>query len=351
MGFLTMVERAEDLSSLPAGPVEALDPRSFHLTHPSHHLALQDAAGRLIARCSLWRGRDPLGASTATGLIGHYAALDAAAGGELLEHALKRHQADGCERVVGPMDGSTWHRYRLVTERGNEPTFFLEPDNPDDWPGHFTDAGFAPLATYFSALNADLTRRDPRSDGRRAELERESITLRTIDLARFDFELAAIHELSLVAFARNLLYSPTGLEAFIASYTPIRAHLVPELVLLAERAGQLVGFIFGIPDLAEPERGEPLRTAIVKSMAVHPACGGMGLGGLLMDGCQQAARKLGFERAIHALMHETNRSRSISAHYGTTIRRYTLYEKSLTGEARDTKTVEPDSDGCKVKYT
>ena len=69
---------------------------------------------------------------------------------------------------------------------------------------------------------------------------------------------------------------------------------------------------------------------IVKSMAVHPSCGGNGLGGLLMDDCQQAARKLGFERAIHALMHETNRSRSISARYGTTIRRYTLYEKALT---------------------
>jgi len=29
------------------------------------------------------------------------------------------------------MDGSTWHRYRLPTERGAEPTFFLEPDNPE----------------------------------------------------------------------------------------------------------------------------------------------------------------------------------------------------------------------------
>ena len=104
---------------------------------------------------------------------------------------------------------------------------------------------------------------------------------------------------------------------------------MPELVLLAERDGQLVGFIFGIPDLMESARGEPLRTVIIKSMAVHPACGGSGLGGLLMDDCQRAARKLGFERAIHALMRETNLSRRISSRYGRTIRRYTLYQKTL----------------------
>ena len=330
MSPLTIIDRAEDLVSLTAGPVEPLAAAAFHLTTPSRHLALQNPAGRLIARCSLWRARDHHGAPTTTGLIGHYAAADADAGSELLEHATTWHRADGCDRVIGPMDGSTWHRYRLLTERGTEPPFFLEPDNPDDWPTHFTDAGFVPLATYFSALNADLTRCDPRSDQRRAELERDGITVRKIDIDRFEAELAAIHELSLVAFAGNPLYSPIRLEAFLASYAPIRPHLVPDLVLLAEQGGQLVGFIFAIPDLMEPARGEPQRTAVVKSMAVHPTCAGNGLGGLLMDDCQQAARKLGFERAIHALMHETNRSRDISARYGKTIRRYTLYEKALT---------------------
>ncbi|MDE2654623.1 MAG: GNAT family N-acetyltransferase [Gemmatimonadota bacterium] len=330
MSPLTIIDHADDLASLPAGPVEPLEPAAFHLTTPSRHLALQDRAGRLIARCSLWRARDHHGAPTTTGLIGHYAAADADAGNELLEHATTWHRADGCDRLIGPMDGSTWHRYRLLTERGTEPAFFLEPDNPDDWPGHFASAGFVPLATYFSALNADLTRCDPRSDQRRAELERDGITVRKIDIDRFEAELAAIHELSLVAFAGNLLYSPIRLEAFLASYAPIRPHLVPDLVLLAERGGQLVGFIFAIPDLMEPARGGPQRTAVVKSMAVHPTCAGKGLGGLLMDDCQQAARKLGFERAIHALMHETNRSRGISARYGKTIRRYTLYGKALT---------------------
>ena len=334
MSLLTVVDRVEYLPPLRAGRVEPLKAEAFQLTNPLRHFTLQDRAGELVARCSVWRARDAHGAATADGLIGHYAAADADAGGELLEHALEWHRTNGCERVIGPMDGSTWHRYRLLTERGTEPIFFLEPDNPDDWPRHFTNAGFVSLATYTSALNSDLSRVDPRSDERRANFERNGTTFRTIDVERFDAELAAIHELSLEAFARNFLYSPITLETFVASYTPIRPYLIPELVLLAEQGGQLVGFIFGIPDILEPARGEPSRTIIVKSMAVHPSCGGTGLGGLLMDDCQRAGRKLGFERAIHALMYETNRSRNISARYGSIIRRYTLYEKSFSEGSR-----------------
>jgi len=38
---------------------------------------------------------------------------------------------------------------------------------------------------------------------------------------------------------------------------------------------------------------------------------------------------MGFTRAIHALMHETNKSRNLSARYARTIRRYTLFSKRL----------------------
>ena len=231
MNPFTMIDRIEDLASLRAGPVEPLQAEVFRLTDPSRHLALQDATGGLLARCSLWRARDAHGMPTTDGLIGHYAALDSDAGRELLEYASNWHWSEGRERVIGPMDGSTWHRYRLLTERGTEPTFFLEPDNPDDWPRHFTDAGFVPLATYTSALNSDLSQFDPRSDRRRAEFERNGITIRTIALERFDFDLAAIHELSLEAFARNFLYSPhraRGLHCLLHSDpSPSRARARP----------------------------------------------------------------------------------------------------------------------------
>jgi hypothetical protein len=50
---------------------------------------------------------------------------------------------------------------------------------------------------------------------------------------------------------------------------------------------------------------------------------------LLVAKPQQIGHELGFKRCIHALMHENNKSRSISRHYAQTMRRYTLYGRDL----------------------
>ena len=89
-----------------------------------------------------------------------------------------------------------------------------------------------------------------------------------------DDELKAVHALSLTAFADNFLYSPICQEEFLAMYGQLRAHLRPDLILMAEQAGQLIGFMFGVPDLAQAQRGQPITRAIAKSMAVHPDHGG-----------------------------------------------------------------------------
>ena len=86
----------------------------------------------------------------------------------MLSRACAALEAAGCATAIGPMDGTTWRRYRFMVDRGPEPAFFLEPDNPDDWPQHWRSAGFSILATYTSAANEDLAVEDPRT-GRRTE--------------------------------------------------------------------------------------------------------------------------------------------------------------------------------------
>ena len=311
-----------DLAAEPA--VAPLPGETLARHHPDLHLlAIRDR--RLLARCSIWTKMTPRLDDRPIGVVGHYAAADAPAGVSVLQHAVQRLRQAGLSRVVGPMDGNTWRSYRLVTDAGTEPPFFLEPTNPPDWPDHFISAGFTPLATYSSALNDDLSITDPRVPAATERLQSSGIRIRNIRQDRFDAELAAVHELSLESFANNYLYTPIAKEEFLAMYEPIKAHLVPQLVLLAEQGDQLVGFMFGLPDLLEAQRGERVRTAIAKTMAVQPGRAGAGLGSVLMDLFQQSARKLGFTRVIHALMHESNRSRAISSRYGKPIRRYTLF--------------------------
>ncbi len=310
--------------------VSPVSPEHRTLHAPDRHIIVLRGSS-LAGRCSCWWTDTPRTLGERYGVIGHYAAADHASGKALLDQACKVLASAGCTEAVGPMDGSTWRRYRLITERGEAPPFFLEPDNPDEWPRHWTSASFAPLATYTSAVNENLDTEDPRSDATRERLGSEGIALRPFDAGRADEELRRIFHLSLVAFSRNFLYTPLAESEFMAENRAVLPLVRPELVLLAEREGDLVGFIFAVPDMLQARRGEALDTVILKTMAVHPDLAGRGLGALLMDDVQRVARDLGFRRAIHALIHEQNRSATLSARYAKPIRRYTLFSRPIAG--------------------
>lgn len=324
---VTSAEDRERFCSLPG--LSVLRAEVIARQRPDALWMLTREAGTVMARCSLWWHGTPTLASQRLGLIGHYAAVDSQAAAQLLDLACTELSNRGCTLAVGPMDGNTWQRYRLLAERGEEPIFFLEPDNPDDWPAHFTGNGFTALARYYSAVSANLDEEHPRLAEIAQRVADQGISLRPLRFDRFEDELRSIHAVSLASFQNNFLYTPIGEEEFVAQYLPIGPHVQPELVLFAERNGQPVGYVFAVPDLNQARRGQPINTAILKTLAVHPDQGGIGLGSLLTARCHQAARSLGFKRVIHALMYEDNKSRKISSHTAQTIRCYVLYSRPL----------------------
>lgn len=315
-----------------AGP-DPLTPDTLARGHADAHWMLADDAA-IVARCSLWWGATPAYEEQRLGLIGHYAATNAASAAALLRLACDELAARGCTLAVGPMDGSTHQRYRLMTERGAEPPFVLEPDNPDEWPAHFTGSGFETLADYYSALITHLDHRDPRLPAIAARVAAEGICIRALDENRFEDEVRAIYGIAVTSFRDNVLYSPIAEADFVEQYRQILTFVRPELVLIAERESRPVGFLFAIPDWLQARRRQPIDTIVVKTIAVLPEYAGLGLGTLLGARCQEVANRLGYTRAILALMHERNRSRSIGSHYEPRmIRRYTLFARALAPRA------------------
>ncbi len=310
--------------ALPRGAVDPIAADALRAHRPDLHLAVTDP---LRARCSLWWTEVPALPDERLGVIGHYAAADGESSAALLSDACARLRAHGCTRAVGPMDGNTWRRYRFVTATSDEPAFALEPENPREYPGQWLAAGFSPMHTYSSSL-VPAYARDPRCDTVEARLAAEGVSIRPFDRSAFADELGRIYAVSEIAFRANVLYTPLAREDFIAQYRPIEALVRPELALIAEQDGAPCGFVFAIPDLARTQRGQRVDTVVVKTLAVLPDCRQAGLGRTLVDRCHRAAAALGMPRAIHALMHDANPSRSIGAG-AQVIRRYTLFSQAL----------------------
>ncbi|MEX1021230.1 MAG: GNAT family N-acetyltransferase [Litorilinea sp.] len=331
-------------------PGYPLPPDSPTLRQADAHLLARDATGAPVARASLWWRNTAMVDNSPSGYIGHYAVrvatsptqahtqthipaqADADVAHTLLNRACALLRQHGCAQAIGPLDGSTFRQYRFVTQRRGlapeEPPFLLEPQNPDAWPQHFIDAGFAPIARYISALGT-LAPTDPSLAKLRTRAQAAGAILRPVNLAHFSDELEHIYAVVTASFRDNFLYRPLDFAEFREQYLPLQKYIQPELAWLAEKAGQVVGFIFAVPNLAQAQRGETVDTVIIKTVAVLPQSGVLGLGNLLTAQCQQAAYRLGYRRVIHALMHVDNISTRISRRYAQTMRGYTLFAKTL----------------------
>lgn len=263
------------------------------------------------ARVTLYPdGPDWQGAPAAT--LGSFASPDAASGRAVLDLALEQARALGIRQLIGPMDGDTWHSYRLVTESDGSPAFLLEPTSKAHEPVLFTGAGFHPIGSYFSARVALQSALPPPA----AQGFTVTPWSGTDPEALFD----RVFDLSVQAFSRNAFYKPISRQDFLAMYLPVVPLMKRELIFFATTPeGRLVGFLFGIPNYAE---GPQTKTAILKTYAsLMP-----GAGRHLAHAFHSAARDLGYETAIHALIHDDNLSALRSAVEGAEVfRRYTLY--------------------------
>lgn len=297
---------------------------------PDARWAVVTPGGSAVACCSLWWTTVPPLSDERLGIIGHYGSLTPDGAALILGHAIAEMKARGRTLAVGPMDGNTWRRYRFVTDRGpspHEPPFFLEPDNPPEYPRQWAAAGFGPLANYSSARVDTLDVDADRLNATERRLADAGVRVRTMDVGRFEQELRRVYAVAEAGFRENFLYTPISEDEFVAQYAKVASYVKGEMVQIAEDDAGPVGFNFAVPDLSQAKRGEPVDTAIMKTLAVLPAHRGAGLGGLLIFRSYQAAAAMGFRRAIHALMHDANVSQKLNRGHVRTIRRYTLFAK------------------------
>ena len=178
-----------------------------------------------------------------------------------LQAAKQRLFALGAQQVIGPIDGDTWHRYRLPLAGATGLTF-LEPSYPTFTSGDFIAAGMPVIATYSTSVVTDLRlaleKLTEAETLDQSHLLRVGVKIRCIRLRDFESELERLYQFSIEAFKHNFLYTDIDPAAFKMLYRPLVGLLREELVLLAQedRAdGKLLGVVLVVPDQADRSGG------------------------------------------------------------------------------------------------
>jgi len=252
------------------------------------------------------------------GMIGSFeASNEPAPVQQLLREAAAWLRAQGATQVIGPIDGDTWHRYRVNAGPFDEPPFLLEPVNPPYYAELWSP--FEIIERYSSKRVHDVAPLVEQLAPMHARAMQRGYRLRSFDLARIEEELALVWRLSLEIFRGNRFYFDISREEFLKLYAGIERLLVPELVLFAETAdGEPAGFLFAYPDTAAG-------VVDYKTIGVVPAHRRGYLGWAMLHRVYASALAMGRPVANHCLMHESNASQSMDAGHGVTFREYYLY--------------------------
>ena len=279
------------------------------------------------------------------GMIGFFEAFDRpAVVGELFNRATRWLRDNGVQRIVGPMDGDTWHRYRLNVGPFDRSPFLMEPFNPPYYPSLWEHAGFAPLEGYYSKHVDDILPVASELDRILRRVLDRGYRLRTIEIDRFADELRILYKLSTEIFADNFLYEDITESDFLDLYEPAKSIVDPDLVWFAQAPnGTYAGFLFATHDYhraVAAMRGEQGLLAKcrflwnrrhadavnMKSLGVVNQHRRSGLGAaLICQGYLQAIKK-GYHKANLCLIRDGNPSGRLDGGKGEISRRYVLYE-------------------------
>lgn len=159
-----------------------------------------------------------------------------------------REKAMGVLR--GPLNLSTNHEVGLLVEGFQDPPAVMMTYNPSYYSGLFEAWGLAKAKDLFAYTVKRESRFSERLLAQAERLkQRGRVTFRPIDMGRFDEEIGHVLDIYNDAWERNWGFVPMSPEEFRHMAKDLKAIVDPELLLIAEVAGEPAGFALALPDV------------------------------------------------------------------------------------------------------
>jgi GNAT superfamily N-acetyltransferase len=175
---------------------------------------------------------------------------DAGVARALFEAAAQWLRAKGFAKMLGPMNFSTNQECGLLVEGFDTPSAIMTTYNPPYYASLIEANGFTKAMDLWSwELSSSV--QPPEKVARIAEKlrQRDGITVRSVNLKKFEEEVALIKGIYNAAWEKNWGFVPMTeheIDHLAEQFKPV---VIPDLVPIAEKDGKVIGFGITLPDL------------------------------------------------------------------------------------------------------
>jgi GNAT superfamily N-acetyltransferase len=271
---------------------------------------------------------------------------DAEVAQALLERARQWTAGRGAKFLRGPVNPSTNYECGMLVEGFELDPMVMMPWNPRYYPGLIERAGLTKakdLLAYLSNANTIGMEKIERIANK--VVAKNGVRIRPIDMKNFQADVEKVWEVYGAAWADNWGFIPMSREEFFLMGKEMKMILKPELVLIGEVDGKVVGFALALPDVNQALKhagGSLFPTGILKilyyqrlitnvrvlALGVVEDYRATGLAAGFYATLVRNARKLGFGDCEMSWILEDNvlMNRSIEAMGAKLYKKYRIYE-------------------------
>ncbi|MDT8305141.1 MAG: N-acetyltransferase [Anaerolineae bacterium] len=275
----------------------------------------------------------------------------------LLDAAVTWARERGTDSILGPMTLSTNDECGILIEGFDRPPVMMTTYNPPYYPQFLEAAGFSKamdLLAWHAKLEEISTQMPDKVKRVVGKVkERYDLTIRPVNMRKWDAEVAEIKRIYNSAWERNWGFVPMTDAEIEHLANSLKMVIDPALVFVVEHEGETVGFSLTVPDVNQPLkriRPGPSRlisylaaarlylnrrktdTVRVYALGVPEKFRGRGVDALMYYETVRTAANLGYRFAEASWILETNdmMNRAIRLLGAEVYKRYRIYEKLLS---------------------
>lgn len=237
--------------------LELVDPaKNPFFGHAAHQLFVARRGDAVVGRISAHIDRLALelprqqGFGPGAGMFGYFDAADEAVAHALLRAAEDWLRGEGMDRAIGPISMSIWEEPGLLVSGQDHAPMIMMGHHPEIYQHWIESAGYARAKTLLT-YDLDVTVGFPPLIRRivQSGQRNERISLRPVDLSRWDEEVETILAILNDAWSNNWGFIPFTNAEIAYAGKKLKPIIHPQINLIAEVDGKPVAFMLTLPDI------------------------------------------------------------------------------------------------------